>query len=92
MNPAPPVRVRHASLRSVAPRSHPHGRHRNPRRPCGTPHRRAEAVPRPTDTTTQETSMNATTTDTTSDWRTDNDRDSHQRRLADELAADEDTW
>jgi hypothetical protein len=28
----------------------------------------------------------------TTDWRTDNDRDSHQRRLADELAPDEGTW
>jgi hypothetical protein len=34
--------------------------------------------------------MTTTTTDT--DWRTDNDRDSQQRRLADELIADEGTW
>ena len=33
-----------------------------------------------------------TTTTTDSDWRTDNDRDTYQRRLADELAAEEDTW
>jgi hypothetical protein len=36
--------------------------------------------------------MTITTTDTTTDWRTDNDRDSYQRRLADELAGEEGTW
>jgi hypothetical protein len=36
--------------------------------------------------------MTTTTTETTTDWRTDDDRDAHQRRLADELAADEDKW
>jgi hypothetical protein len=36
--------------------------------------------------------MTTTTTETTTDWRTDNDRDTYQRRLADELPADEGTW
>ena len=37
--------------------------------------------------------MTTTTTATTdADWRTDNDRDTHQRRLADELTADQGTW
>ena len=36
--------------------------------------------------------MITTTTETATDWRTDNDRDTHQRRLADELIADEGTW
>jgi hypothetical protein len=49
--------------------------------------RRSRAPPTPPP---QETSMTTTATDT--DWRTDNDRDSHQRRLADELTADEGTW
>jgi hypothetical protein len=31
-------------------------------------------------------------TTTITDWRDDNDRDEHQRRLADELTADEGTW
>ena len=35
--------------------------------------------------------MTTATTDTTTDWRTDNDRDSFQRRLSDELTADEGT-
>ena len=29
---------------------------------------------------------------TTTDWRDDNDRDAHQRRLTEELNADEGTW
>lgn len=29
---------------------------------------------------------------TTTDWRDDDDRDEHQRRLADEFTADEGTW
>ena len=33
-----------------------------------------------------------TTTTSDRDWRTDNDRDAHQRHLADELTADEGTW
>jgi len=82
MNPAPPVRVGRASLRSVAARSHPHGRHRNPRRPYGTPTHRAEAMPRPTCTDPQETRM------TTTDWRDFDDRDAHQDRLATELATE----
>jgi hypothetical protein len=36
--------------------------------------------------------MTAATTETTTDWRTDGDRDSYQRRLADELTADKGTW
>jgi hypothetical protein len=36
--------------------------------------------------------MTTTTTETTTDCRTDNDRDSYQRRLADELTADKGTW
>ena len=31
-------------------------------------------------------------TTTTTDWRTDNDRDEHQRRLTEELSRDEGTW
>jgi hypothetical protein len=36
--------------------------------------------------------MTTTTADTSTDWRNDSDRDSHQRRLADELTADEGPW
>ena len=36
--------------------------------------------------------MTTTTTESTSDWRTDNDRDSYQRHLTEELTADEGTW
>jgi hypothetical protein len=36
--------------------------------------------------------MTTTTTETPTDWRTDNDRDTYQRSLADELTADEGTW
>jgi hypothetical protein len=36
--------------------------------------------------------MTTTTTETTNDWRTDNDRDAHQRRIADELTGDEGRW
>ena len=52
------------------------------------PPRRAEAMPRPTGTDPQETSMTTQTTD----WRDFDDRDAHQDRLAAELAADDGTW
>lgn len=80
MNPGSPDRVNRCAV-------HPVSRHRNPRRRCGTPTRRAEAMPRPTDTTTRETAMTTTT-----DWRDHDDRDNHQDRLATELAADTGTW
>ena len=82
MNPAPPVRVGRASLRSVAARSHPHGRHRTPAVPAGPRPavlRRCRDPPAPT---LREIPM------TTTDWRDFDDRDAHQDRLATELATE----
>lgn len=91
MNPESPVRVGQAATRSLRDPTRT-GDTRTLGRPFGTPHRRAEAVPRPTGTETKESPMTTTTTTTALDWRDYDDRDNHQDRLATELIADDDEW